>query len=67
MQIEAAKGRAGKFVDSILRLSNVEEIGKYLLGSGRAESSTASSNFDSKVIGSAVAGVQVISMFSATH
>lgn len=56
--IEAAKGRAGKFVDSILRLSNVEAIGKYLLGSGRAESSTASSNFDSKVIGSAVADVQ---------
>ncbi|KAG0591753.1 hypothetical protein KC19_1G199300 [Ceratodon purpureus] len=55
--IEGAKARACKFVDSILRLSNFEAIGTYLLGSGRA-ASRASSNFDSKVIGSAVKDVQ---------
>ena len=65
VQIEGAKARACKFVDSILRLSNFEAIGTYLLGSGRA-ASRASSNFDSKVIGSAVTDVQVIPIFAAT-
>lgn len=58
MQIEAAKGRASKFVDSILRLSNVEAIGKFLFGS--AQSTVVSSGFDNKVIGSAVIDVQVM-------
>nr|XP_024371207.1 probable transmembrane GTPase FZO-like, chloroplastic isoform X2 [Physcomitrium patens] len=56
--IEAVKGRAEKFVDSILRLSNVEAIGKYLLGSGGVRSMPVSSGFDSKVIGSAVTDVE---------
>uniref|UniRef100_A0A7I4EYZ8 G domain-containing protein n=1 Tax=Physcomitrium patens TaxID=3218 RepID=A0A7I4EYZ8_PHYPA len=56
--IEAAKGRATKFVDSILRLSNVEAVRKYLLGSSRAQSMPVSSGFDSKVIGSAVTETQ---------
>lgn len=58
MQIEAAKGRANKFVDSILRLSNVEAIGKYVLGS--AQSTSVSSGFNSKVIGFAVTDAQVM-------
>lgn len=65
MQIEAAKGRATKFVDSILRLSNVEAVRKYLLGSSRAQSMPVSSGFDSKVIGSAVTETQVITSFMA--
>jgi len=63
VQIEAAKGRASKFVDSILRLSNVEAIGKYLLGS--SQSTAVSSGFDNKVIGSAVTDVQVMHKFTA--
>lgn len=58
MQIDAAKGRASKFVDSILRLSNVEAIGRYLVGSS-GQSGAASSGFDNKVIGSAITDVQV--------
>lgn len=64
MQIEAAKGRASKFVDSILRLSNIEAIGKYLVGS--SQSTAVSSGYDKKVIGSAVADVQVMHRFTAT-
>lgn len=58
------KGRAEKFVDSILRLSNVEAIGKYLLGSGGVRSMPVSSGFDSKVIGSAVTDVEVDTRFT---
>ena len=67
MQIEATKVRASKFVDSILRLSNVEAIGKYLLGSGRAQSSSVSIGFNSNVIGSAVTDVQVILLSQFDH
>lgn len=61
-QVEAAKGRANKFVNSILRLSNVEAAWKYLVGSGRSGSMPVSSGFYTKVIGSAVTDVEVISM-----
>lgn len=59
-QIEAAKGRADKFIDSILRLSNIEAIAKYLIGGDRVRSMPASSGFDSRVIGSAVTDVRVM-------
>ncbi|KAJ7553323.1 hypothetical protein O6H91_06G093200 [Diphasiastrum complanatum] len=51
--IEAAKGRADKFIDSILRLSNIESIAKYLIGVDRVETMPVSAGFKSEVIGSA--------------
>lgn len=56
--IVAAKGRADNFVDSILRLSNVDGVARYLLGGDRQGKLPVSSNFDQQVMGSIRIDVQ---------
>jgi hypothetical protein len=60
-QVAAARARAGEFVDSVLRLSNVEGALQYLLGSDRPGTLPVSRAFDKQVIGSAISDVQVCS------
>ncbi|KAH9552434.1 hypothetical protein CY35_09G066500 [Sphagnum magellanicum] len=56
--IEGAKGRTNKFIDSTLRLSNVEAVAKYLIGSDRPRSMPVSSHFEGEVLHTAVADVR---------
>ncbi|KAG6542178.1 hypothetical protein Mapa_016410 [Marchantia paleacea] len=56
--ITGAKGRADKLVDSILRLSNIEAIIKYLLGADGVQTLPVSSEFGRQVMGSATTDIQ---------
>ncbi|CAM6129007.1 unnamed protein product [Calypogeia fissa] len=58
--VAAAKSRAGKFVDLTLRLSNIEDMLKYLVGSDRAGILPVSREFDQQVIGSSKSDVQKV-------
>lgn len=50
--IDAAKGRAERFVDSVLRLSNVDAMASYLLGGERRGTMPVAGGFDDQVLGS---------------
>lgn len=56
--IEAAKKRAEKNIDSILRVSNVEVAAEYILRGDRSKSMPVINNFEFEVIGSAVLDIQ---------
>ncbi|GLJ40212.1 hypothetical protein SUGI_0825090 [Cryptomeria japonica] len=56
--IEAAKKRAEKNIDSILRVSNVEVAAEYILRGDRSKSLPVIINFESEVIGSAVLDIR---------
>eukprot|EP00250_Pteridium_aquilinum_P021937 c25267_g1_i2 orf=566-3574(+) len=50
--IDGAKGRAQKFVDSVLRLSNIDAVASYLLGGDRRGTLPVAGGFDAQVMGS---------------
>lgn len=50
--IDAAKGRAERFVDSVLRLSNVDAVASYLLGGDRRGMMPVAGGFEDQVLGS---------------
>ncbi|KAL2649181.1 hypothetical protein R1flu_017309 [Riccia fluitans] len=58
LTIAGAKGRAEKLVDSILRLSNIDAMLKYLLGPDAVQTLPVSSGFDRQVIGSATTDIE---------
>lgn len=50
--INGAKGRAERFVDSVLRLSNIDAVASYLLGGDRKGTMPVAGSFDAQVMGS---------------
>ncbi|KAI5059498.1 hypothetical protein GOP47_0025817 [Adiantum capillus-veneris] len=50
--IDGAKGRAAKFVDSTLRISNIDAVASYLLGGDRQGTLPVAGSFDAQVMGS---------------
>ncbi|KAH7306310.1 hypothetical protein KP509_22G005900 [Ceratopteris richardii] len=58
--INEAKGRAERFVDSILRLSNVDAAASYLLGGDRQGILPVEGSFDAQVMGSTQNDLQSI-------
>ncbi|KAL3690587.1 hypothetical protein R1sor_016896 [Riccia sorocarpa] len=60
LMIAGAKSRAEKLVDSILRLSNIDAILKYLLGADGAQTLPVSRGFDQQVMGSSKIDIERI-------